>query len=65
MPVCSLERVEYMAGMAETKKRDSAQQAVRYVRDLGKRRIIFTFAGKESMTELLICYAGRKTSLKF
>ena len=37
----------------------------RYVKDMGDRRIIFTFSGKDKMTDLIICYAERKASLRF
>ena len=36
-----------------------------YARQVGKRRVIFVFAGTESMTELLISYAERKASLRY
>ena len=36
-----------------------------YERQMGNRRVIFEFAGKESMTELLIRYAERKASLRY
>ena len=37
----------------------------RYVKDMGDRKIIFTFSGKDKMTALIICYAVRKSSLRF
>lgn len=37
----------------------------RFVKDLGDRKVIVDFAGTEDMTDLLICYAQRKATLRF
>lgn len=55
----------------DTKKRpeiceaSKVESVVRYVNKNGKRKVILTFAGDDSATDLLIFYAERKASLKF
>ena len=49
----------------EKQESSKAENVVRYAKQIGKRKVILTFAGKDSATDLLICYAERKASLKF
>ena len=59
--------VRYMEERIEELLREGWKQVEpnSYARQVGKRRIIFVFAGTESMTELLISYAERKASLRY
>lgn len=49
----------------EKKENSKAESVVQYAKQIGKRKVILTFAGNDSATDLLICYAERKASLKF
>ncbi len=54
-----------MQKIPEKQENSRVGSVVRYAKKSGKRKVILTFAGSDSATDLLICYAERKASLKF